>query len=440
MDNKETEHSLTILKSDCYEFEELVPLATQRDNHECIHDVLNDSFKEYVATGDIYHCNQDIGDLQVDNHSIDSFDIVSNSSTNLLCHEDEIVPFENPKGDYQIDTLAGDNLRSTTDSKGSRPLSDLQFKRNSSDYEEQYFQKTSNLQERQQEDYISPYVSYMSMSDEKDEYDELKDDIFSNLFQDPIVDDSMLESSSLSLEIVLDVPIFDKYGDKEEDFKSWEGLLTTKISSSPTFSQRDDQRCCHKDQIASFENSEYVELTDISVEDSFKPAIDGKDNFQFFDCSTHEEEDDEDNLEFPDLQRLSNLQLEHQENCSIYEKEDDEHKSSGQKLSLYFSPTEIKQSTFSIEFCEGKEEHHYSQLDQQLEEVFHCDFNDPFANYLESLNNICVKLFLSLGNWLDHLFKPLCCWLSLPLLFRSRSSMMSVNQFLTGLHWKHEFT
>jgi hypothetical protein len=128
MDNKETECSLTILKSDCYEFEELVPLATQRDDHECIHDVLNDSFEEYVATGDIYHCNQDIGDLQVDNHSIDAFDIVSNASTDLGCHEDEIVPFENPKDDYQIDTLAGDGLRSAADSKGSPQLSDLQTK------------------------------------------------------------------------------------------------------------------------------------------------------------------------------------------------------------------------------------------------------------------------------------------------------------------------
>jgi hypothetical protein len=111
----------------------------------------------------------------------------------------------------------------------------LQIKRSGSNYEEQDFQKTSNLQEGQHEDYISPYVPYMSMSDEKDEYDETKGDIFSNIFQDPIADDSMQESSSLSLEIVLDVPIFDKYSDEEEDFNSCEGLLTTKISSSPTF-------------------------------------------------------------------------------------------------------------------------------------------------------------------------------------------------------------
>ena len=99
----------------------------------------------------------------------------------------------------------------------------------------------------------------MSTSNEKDEYDEVKGDIFSNLFQDPVVDGSMQESSSLSLEIVLDVPIFDKYSDEEEDLKSCEGLFTNKISFSPMFQQRDDQRCMHvvvnnsyQDQIASF--------------------------------------------------------------------------------------------------------------------------------------------------------------------------------------------
>jgi hypothetical protein len=44
------------------------------------------------------------------------------------------------------------------------------------------------------------------MSDEKGEYDEVHGDIFSNLFQDPIADNSMQESSSLSLEIFLMFP------------------------------------------------------------------------------------------------------------------------------------------------------------------------------------------------------------------------------------------
>jgi hypothetical protein len=73
----------------------------------------------------------------MDNHSIDAFDIVSNASTNLECHEDEIVPFENPKDDYQIDTLAGDSLISAVDSKGNPQLSDLQTKVVFSRYEEE---------------------------------------------------------------------------------------------------------------------------------------------------------------------------------------------------------------------------------------------------------------------------------------------------------------
>jgi hypothetical protein len=161
---------------------------------------------------------------------------------------------------------------------------------------------------------------------------------------------------------ILDV-VFSHQHELQMDNKKTECTLTILKSDCYEFeelvslaTQRDDQRCCHKDQIASFQNSKYVEQTDISVEDSFKLAIDSQDSFHFFDCSIHEEEDDEGSLEFPDLQRLSNLQLEHQEICSIYEKEDDEKKGSGQKLSLYFSPTEIKQFTFSIEFCGGKEE------------------------------------------------------------------------------------
>jgi hypothetical protein len=148
-----------------------------------------------------------------------------------------------------LDTHGNDQLSvgqiSIEISKASPPFSDFHIKGNGSKYEEKYFQKISNIQEVQKEDYIYPYVPFISMSEEKGEYDEVHGDIFSNLFQDPIADNSMQEYSSLSLEIFPDVPIFDKYSDEEEYFKSCEGLLTTRISSSPTFQQRDDQRCMH---------------------------------------------------------------------------------------------------------------------------------------------------------------------------------------------------
>jgi hypothetical protein len=200
------------------------------------------------------------------------------------------------------------------------------------------------------------------MSDEKDEYDEVKGDIFSNIFHDPIADDSMQESLSLSLEIVLDVPIFDKYSDDEEDFKSCEGLLTTKISSSPTFQQRDDQIVSFEtfkdeDQIASFEKLKNDEQIFISAYGNFESTTDPKGISQF-----------------QDLQRL--------EVCSRYEKEGEQLKS----------------------------------LDQQSKEIFLCEFDDPFAYYLE-LGSIDVKIFLSEEDCFYHLFKPLFCMIWIPLLF-----------------------
>ena len=61
---------------------------------------------EYAVVGDTSYCDQDINEFQDDNHIIDAFDIVSNASTDLGCHEDEMVPFGNlkdkeQKGSYQ---------------------------------------------------------------------------------------------------------------------------------------------------------------------------------------------------------------------------------------------------------------------------------------------------------------------------------------------------
>ena len=101
---------------------------------------------------------------------------------------------------------------------------------------------------------------------------------------------------------------------------------------------------------------------------------------------------------------------------------------------------EIKQSTFGIEYCEGKEEQlQHSQLEKQLQEVFHCDFDDPFADYLKSMSSIDLKNFLPEEDCLYHLFKPLFCVKWSPLFLGSRSSMMALKNFLTWLHWKHHF-
>jgi hypothetical protein len=101
----------------------------------------------------------------------------------------------------------------------------------------------------------------------------------------------------------------------------------------------------------------------------------------------------------------------------------------------------IKQSIFSSEFCGGNEEQlQHSQLQQQLKEVFFHYFEDPIADLLDSINSVDVNIFLSEGNCLYHLLQLLFCMIWPPLLLGSRSIIMTENQFLTWLHWKHDFT
>ena len=76
-------------------------------------------------------------------------------------------------------------------------------------------------------------------------FDEDPANIFPNMFQDPVAYNLMQEYSSLSLKFYHDVPIFDKYSDEEEGFKVCENLSTYGISPSPTFQQRDDQKCVY---------------------------------------------------------------------------------------------------------------------------------------------------------------------------------------------------
>jgi hypothetical protein len=48
----------------------------------------------YVAVEDTFHYDQEVDDLQSDSQDVDTFDIVSNVSTVLSCHENQIVSFE----------------------------------------------------------------------------------------------------------------------------------------------------------------------------------------------------------------------------------------------------------------------------------------------------------------------------------------------------------
>jgi hypothetical protein len=159
---------------------------------------------------------------------------------------------------------------------------------------------------------------------------------------------------------------------------------------------------------------------------------------------------EEDSLPFPDLQTRSNFPLPRLESAayvigsahlpdlqkkeirSRYEEEGEDLKGPDQQSTLYVSPAEIPQPTFNRETNE--------LIQQQIKEVFFHDFEDPIANFLDSINSMNDKNFLPEGDCLYPLFKRLFCMIWFPLLFKSRSSMPPVNKFLTWLHWKHDFT
>ena len=54
----------------------------------------SNSHKEYVAVEDTFNNDQEVNDIQSDSQNVDTFDIVSNVSIVLICHENQIVSFE----------------------------------------------------------------------------------------------------------------------------------------------------------------------------------------------------------------------------------------------------------------------------------------------------------------------------------------------------------
>jgi hypothetical protein len=178
---------------------------------------------------------------------------------------------------------------------------------------------------------------------------------------------------------------------------------------------------------------------------------------------------EEGSLQFPDLQGLSDLQLENtlhhdpeciesaahvmgsphfsdlktKANCSTYEETDggEELNSPDQQSIVYVSPTNLEQPAFNKVISKGSFQDLFNlQLEQQFKEVFLSDFYDPVDNYFQSMSSKYVKAFGSEEDFPYQLFKPLYYVIWLPLLFGSRSRKLLVNHLLTWLHWKHEFT
>ena len=129
------------------------------------------------------------------------------------------------------------------------------------------------------------------------------------------------------------------------------------------------------------------------------------------------EEDHEGSLQVQGLQRL--------EICS---RREEEQKELDQQYIMHVSLIEDEQFAVDMEIGGSHQQQHVNlQLEQLLKEVFLDVFNDPIDDYLQSMNNICVKVFLSDEIWLYHLFKPLFYWLYIPLFFGSRPRTGLVN-------------
>jgi hypothetical protein len=206
--------------------------------------------------------------------------------------------------------------------------------------------------------------------------------------------------------------------------------------------ERDDQRCLHKDQIASFQNSEYVEQADVSVKDSLKPAIDRKDSFQSFDCSTHDKKlKDDEQIEsstgesigatvdvegspyLPDLQfKEDSSQL----SCLLIEE-------SFQDNNKQF----IMSKEISLQPCSYLQTAKGDSYSQQ--EVFAFSFIDPFAPYLESLSSLDVRALLSKEGRLFFSFEFHINILWFPA-FSVSGSKKSASQLFVWLHWKSDYT
>jgi hypothetical protein len=303
-----------------------------------------------------------------------------------------------------------------------------------------------NNHEEHQEDYLSSSIPFVSDFDVKAVDDEEDSDIFQNLFQDQSVDFSMQKPSGF----YSDFPVFDKYSDDEEDFKD---LLSNEISSNPTYQLKDDQKSMN-----AMVEDRYESVVQESNEDPFnfdtssKDIIVGEGDQKFFHDTyfqtqfsfDHYQDSNVGNEEHISSSLLKivscNRPAYHSDEFRSQGYDEGEKTSSNQQLIMHVSPTNIKQSTFNIQISKGNKQQHFSQLEQQQNEVFLCDFYDPVADYLESMSSIDVKTFLSNESRFCHLFELHFCMLWFTIFFGYGSKMISVNRFLIWLHWKHDFT
>jgi hypothetical protein len=181
---------------------------------ECCHEFHlwtkdSDVNEEYVVTENTLHY-QEIDDSHYDNHC-DALNIVLNAYFKDDCDDDLIIHFENLKNDEQIDISAGDNFRSTTNTKGSLEFLYLQTKVVCRRYEEEGEENKGSDQKPSM--HFSPtkveqFTFIIEIKEDSQQHhfrlqsEQILEEVFLYYFIDPIA--NCLESlSSIKIKILL---------------------------------------------------------------------------------------------------------------------------------------------------------------------------------------------------------------------------------------------
>jgi hypothetical protein len=213
--------------------------------------------------------------------------------------------------------------------------------------------------------------------------------------------------------------------DQDIDDLQDDGHSIDALNSTPNASTILD---CYQDHIASFEKLKDDEQIESSTGESIGATVDVEGSPHLPELQTKE-----------DSPQLSHLLIEGI--CSRHEEGEEEQKELDQQYIMHVSLIEDEQFTVDMEIGGNHQQQYVNlQLEQLRKEVFLDVFYDPITNYLESMSSINIKTFLSDEGQFCFCYRLYFCMIWLPSFFELRSRIVSGNQFLTWLHWKHDFT
>jgi hypothetical protein len=360
--------------------------------------------EEYAAEENTLHHDQEIIDSPHDNFS-DAFDIMSNASTDVCCHQDEIVPSEKFE-----------------DVEGSPYLPDLQFKEDSSQLAclliEERFQGNIDDYTNDCKDALYPVSDAFDISDLKKELvikedlssfcQEVSHDVFSLKIKE---EDQQIAHFFKQDQGALSSLIFDEYSHEEEQIPFVDLMNNQPVYDSYELNFGEYLKKCqnHTAQLISSSDGEQY-----CVENSYlKSAEDIEHSFPQISkpaCTVPEPGSADNNKQFI-MSREISLQP-----CSYLQT--------------------AKGDSYSQE--EDMQRFYDLQLKQQ-QEVFVFSFIDPFAPCMESLSSLDVRALLSKEGRLFFSFEFHINILWFPAFFVS-GSKKSASHLFVWLHWKSDYT